>query len=156
MSANVEHFTTQDETVTTGWTPERLAELTWDDVKDVSRLARTALIRDLDRYDIRPQVRLNPGALSRFKKGAKSLMPEIGGGFRYVLTDEWQSVKPAYAFLLHTLRAERPDLGAESMEDVLGDDGYGGKTVIQRRKPGVPDLFEFRMPADASLVLATA
>lgn len=143
------HFTMGAETFTSGLTREVLRSLTWAQVMAMQGVQRAMVLRDLDRHDIRPLVRLDAATLARFRKGATTLDPQLGEVGDVVLTTEWQSVRAAFASALHFRALEDATLGGPSMEMVAMDDSHGGKMYIPQATRGFPGLIEIRMPADA-------
>lgn len=140
-------------TLTSGVTRERLAELTWEQVNKLDGLIRMAVIQDLDRNDIRPEVRLNPALARKFRGGVERIRPQGLGDFHYELTTDWQPVRARFANALAAAMREDENLGARGMTAEAVDE-YGLIKAPPRAHRGTPGLIEIRMPAEAALVVA--
>lgn len=138
-----------ESTFTSGVTRENLRRAHWSEVIALKGIQLAAVAKDLDQYDIRPQVRLNPRVLAQFKPGATSLDPQLGEAWDYVIDEHWQSVRADFAVSLYYRSKEDPTLGGPTVLMETLDDGLGGKVWNPRGFNGYPDLFEFRMPAEA-------
>jgi hypothetical protein len=141
------------QTLATGMTRERLLELSWEQVDKTDGLFRMALILDLDRNDIRPEVRLNAAVLKRFRPQATSIRPQGLGDFHEELTPEWRPVRARFANALVAAMREDVNLGARGMTTEALDE-YGNVKAPPRAHRGFPGLIEIRMPAEAALVVA--
>jgi hypothetical protein len=139
--------------LTSGYPVETLERLTWRGVMQAEGNFRMGLIQDLDRLDIRPDVRLNAAVLQRFRPGETTLTPRGLGDFRVTLTTEWQSVRARFANALAAAIYEDPQLGARTF-DTEAVDNVGNHVAPPRSNPGAPGLFEFRMPCEAALIIA--
>lgn len=149
MSATV--IDPASESFTSGIPREQLRRITWAEVLGLRGVFRMQVLRDLERYDIRPDVRVNLEALQSFRPGATSLDPQLGEAWDYVLDGEWQSVRLDFAVSLYHRAAEDPTLGAPTMREQIVDDGLGGKFYNPAPVAGVR-LFEFRFPAERLVV----
>jgi hypothetical protein len=133
---------------TSGLTAEFLGRLTWAQIAGLAGVQRAMVLRDLDNFDLRPEVRVNPILLNRFRPKAQDLVVELGGA-PLVLTPRWQSVRPGVAMDLFHRCKEDGTLGGPSMRIVPMDDTMGGKMYVPQADPGLPGLIEFRMPCEA-------
>lgn len=151
---SLQHFSVKD--VTTGLPKDVLAGVTWRQVAELVGLNRARVLNDLEKYDIRVQVRLNPDELAAFRPGATGLVVNLGDVEGDVLfTTEWTSLRPSTASLLDRRRHEEANLGAQGQEMTSVSDGYGGKTFHPFPTRAFPDLWEFRLPCEVP-VLAVA
>lgn len=142
------------EKYTTGRDPDFLGALTWDQVAVAERGSRRGMIfADLERLDIRPQVRLTAEGLKAVKAGELDPVLTIYG-LRRTLTGEWQEVKPTWALGLHENMKEDATLGARTMRDVVKNHPSGKFENPEAVSARI--WFEFRMPSEAALVVATS
>ena len=141
------------QTLASGLTAEQLERCTWAEIDATQGLFRMGVIQDLERNDIRPEVRLNPAILAKFRpKGPKAIIPQGVGDFRYTLTEEWQSVRAKFANSLAARAREDVNLGARGMTTETLDE-YGNVKAPPRAHRGFPGLIEIRMPVEAALIV---
>lgn len=152
---SVTHFNTA--TLSSGASRDQLRALTWKELAAMRGIQRSAVLLDMERFDIRAEVRVSPDALRQFRpKGPREVRVDLDEnlGGPLVLTEEWQPLRAPSAGLLAMRAGEDPNLGAEYCEMQKIPDGYGGFQFIAERRPGVADLIEFRLPGDTALALA--
>lgn len=139
--------------LTTSLDKGTLAKLTWAEIDGTTGLLRMALIKDLERNDIRPEVAIDPAALERFRPG-EVFLPARVGDLDYTLTATWQPVLPRYANALAAARREDVNLGAPGMTTEVTDE-YGLIKAPPRAHQGFPGLIRFRMPCEAPKIATT-
>lgn len=153
---SVTHFNTQDtKALTTGLDRDRMARVRWEQVADATGVRRAAIVTDLVRFDLRPEIRLNPAVAKRMgvAEVVQFIDPDLGPT---VLTTEWQAVRANVASAIWAKRREERQLGGEYAVEKPLSDGYGGQMWVPERLPGEPDLVEVRLPGDTALVVASS
>lgn len=140
------------QSLSSGLTQAALEKLTWAEFNATDGILRMALVQDLERNDIRPEVRLDAEALQRLKPGATSIRPQGVGDFRYELTTEWKPVRARFANALVAAAREDANLGARRMEAEKVD-RLGNVVAPPRSVRGEPNLIEYRLPGDTALVV---
>ncbi len=144
----LQHFDMGSEKFTSGLTRELLKTLRFEDWATLRGARRAMIAKDLERYDIRPQIRLNADVLKRFKPKATSIDVGLSEVLDGPLTCEWVTVRPSVAVSLYHDMKEDANLGGPGMAMVMMDDGSGGKMSIPQSTSGYPGLIEFRMPCE--------
>lgn len=133
---------------TSGITRDVLRQATFDQITSFRGVRRAMILSDLERFDIRAYVRVNPEVLKRFKPKQTSLDVGFQDYLDGPLTSEWVAVKPSIAVRLWYDMREDVTLGAPSVAMTMMDDGNGGKMSIPQSTQGFPGLIEFKMACE--------
>lgn len=144
----LQHYDMGSEKFTSGLTREFLKTLTFEQWATLRGSRRAMIAKDLEKFEIRAQIRLNPDILKRFRPKANSLDIGFHDFVDGPLTTEWMSVRASIAASLWHDMHEDVNLGGPGMSMVQVDDGSGGKMTIPQATQGFPGLIEFRMPCE--------
>lgn len=142
------HYDMGSEKFSSGLTRDFLKTLTWKQIIDVKGIRLAMIAKDLERYDLRPEIRLNPEVFKKFRPKERGIDIGMADVFDNPLTTEWRTVRPEVAIRLNHDMREDVNLGGPGMVPVVMDDGTGGKMVIPQATQGFPGLIEFRMPCE--------